>query len=63
MFIATNHPLKYCSLRQERIGFPIGQCANCCAPTERELNSLMSAIHISPRWGEIREHQLVARQT
>ena len=49
MFIATNHPLKYSSLREERNVFPAGSAPGCCAPTEREPKSVTSGYkHLAP---------------
>jgi hypothetical protein len=60
MFIVTNHPLKYSSLREERNMFPPSQCAKCCAPTERELNCVTSGYkHLAPM-GRNPTAQLVA---
>jgi hypothetical protein len=47
MFIGTDHPLKYFSLREERNLFPAGPVY--CAPTEREPNSVTSGYkHLAP---------------
>ena len=50
MFIATNHPLKYSSLREERHFFPAGVHARgCFAPTERDPNCVTSGYkHLAP---------------
>jgi hypothetical protein len=52
MFIATDYSFKYSSLREERNWFPAHSAAGCCAPTEREPNSVTQSIKMSPRWGE-----------
>ena len=38
--------------------FQPASASRCCAPTEREPNLGRRAINISPRWGEIPQHQL-----
>jgi hypothetical protein len=60
MFIATNHLLKYSSLREERNVFPNNLCAWILrSPTEHKPNSVTSGYkHLAP-CGEIRSHQLV----
>ena len=50
MFIATNHPQKmlFRSVRSE-ISFQPASAPGCCAPTEREPNSLTSGYnHLAP---------------
>ena len=51
MFIATNHPLKNSSLREERNVFPAGKCAKVVAPqwSASEPNSVTSGYkHLAP---------------
>ena len=49
MFIATNHPLKYSSLREERNVISAGNAPGCCAPTERGPNGVTSGYkHLAP---------------
>jgi hypothetical protein len=62
MFIATSHPLKYSSLREERNFFPAGQHMHQVVALLRSASLIarLQAINISPRWGEIRQQQLVA---
>jgi|GEM_PF-3930940 len=61
---SNKSPPKYSSLREERDVFPAGQRAvSCCAPTEREPNSVTSGYkHLAPL-GRNRQHELVALQT
>jgi len=60
MFIATNHPSKTLRSVRSEMCFQVAGAPVCCAPTEREPNSVTSGLNMSPRWGEIRQHQLVA---
>ena len=57
MFIATNHSLKYSSLREERNFFPAGQHMRQAVALLRSASPIACrrAINISPRWGEIRQ--------
>jgi len=56
MFIATNHLSKTLRSVRSEICFHPASAPGCCAPTERESNSVtLGAINISPRWGEIRQ--------
>jgi hypothetical protein len=59
MFIATN-PLKYSSLREERDVFPAGQFAvSCCAPMEREPNSMTSGYkRLAPLGRRVKQHSV-----
>ena len=49
MFIASNRSLKFSSLREERNLFSAGHASGCCAPRERQTNSVTSAYkHLAP---------------
>ena len=49
MFIATNHPLKRSSLREERNCFELASAQSCCAPNGARDNSVTSGYkHLAP---------------
>jgi hypothetical protein len=48
MFIATTHPLDYSSLREKFVSSP-ASAPSCCAPTERDPNSVTwDYKHLAP---------------
>ena len=62
MFIATNHPSNTLRSVRSEMCFRPASAPSCCAPTEREPNSVTSGYkHLAPL-GRNPTHQLVALQ-
>jgi hypothetical protein len=64
MFIATNHSSNTLRSVRSEISFqPASTCTRLLRSYGVRAHSMTSGYKHLPRWGEIRQHQLVAHQT